>query len=261
MAINKESNVYTIVFATIMVIVVGGILAFLATSLKEAKLNNVQNEKKQNIIQATGFYEDKSKVNRNEAGDLFNEFVKRRLTIDFEGNVVFDSKGELAEGKEEIDMKNPLDAFSVEPRKQYRTDDKDKLFPIFVCEKDGKTVYVVSCSGKGLWDDVWGYVGIGQDGNTIMAAKFDHKGETAGLGSIINEPKFQNQFNEDQNKTLEGPNGNYAGINVVKPGSQDLNANTVDGLSGATFTGAGVRDMLNVYLEVYYNYFKNASAL
>ena len=61
---------------------------------------------------------------------------------------------------------------------------------------------------------------------------------------------------------MEGPNGNYVGINVVKPGSQDLNANTVDGLSGATFTGAGVRDMLNVYLEVYYNYFKkNAFAL
>jgi Na+-transporting NADH:ubiquinone oxidoreductase subunit NqrC len=32
--------------------------------------------------------------------------------------------------------------------------------------------------------------------------------------------------------------------------------NTVDGLSGATFTGNGVRDMLKVYLEVYYNYFQ-----
>ena len=35
MAINKESNGYTIIFATIMVVLVGGILAFLSLSLKD----------------------------------------------------------------------------------------------------------------------------------------------------------------------------------------------------------------------------------
>ncbi len=262
MALNKESNVYTIIFATIMVVVVGGILAYLSLALKPAQVENMQNEKKQNIIQATGFM-DKDKVIRDEAGDLFKEMVTRRITINFYGEPVFDSKGELKDSKgntvpgtEEIDPKNEKDAFNVEPRAQFRTPDKEKLFPIFVCEKDGKKVYVVSCSGKGLWDDVWGYIGL--DSNdpkniTIVAAKFDHKGETAGLGSVINEPKFQDQF---ENKKLAGPSGNFQGVDVIKPGSRPLDDNTVDGLSGATFTGNGVRDMLKVYLEVYYNYFK-----
>jgi Na+-transporting NADH:ubiquinone oxidoreductase subunit C len=250
MAINKESNVYTIIFATIMVVVVGGLLAFLSLALKPAQVANMQNEKKQNIIQATGFM-DKDKVIRDEAGDLFKEMVTQRITIDFEGNVVFDSK---VDG-EEIDPKNEKDAFNVEPRAQFRTPDKEKLFPIFVCEKDGKKVYVVSCSGKGLWDDVWGYVGLAEDGNSVVAAKFDHKGETAGLGSVINEAKFQDQFNLDQGKQLAGPNGGFKGIEVIKPGSRPLDQNSVDGLSGATFTGSGVKDMLMVYLEVYYNYF------
>lgn len=254
MAINKESNIYTIIFAIIMVVVVGGLLAFLSLALKPAQVANMQNEKKQNIIQATGFME-KDKVIRDEAGGLFEEIVTRRITIDYSGKVVFDSKGELADGTEEIDRNNDIDAFNVEPRNQYRTPDKEKLFPIFFCEKDGELVYVVSCSGKGLWDDVWGYIGLAEDGNAIVAAKFDHKGETAGLGSVINEPKFQDQFDEEEGKTLEGPKGNFKGIEVIKPGSRPLDKNSVDGLSGATFTGNGVRDMLMVYLEVYYNYF------
>lgn len=254
MALNKESNLYTIIFATIMVVVVGGILAFLSLALKPAQVENMQNEKKQNIIQATGFME-KDDVVRDEAGGLFDKYVTRRITIDFNGKVIFDSN---VDGKE-IDLKNEKDAFNIEPRQQFRTKDEDKLFPIFVCEDAGKTVYVVSCSGKGLWDDVWGYIGLDANDSkniSIVAAKFDHKGETAGLGSIINEPKFQDQFD---NKKLAGPNGGFKGVDVIKPGSRPLDANTVDGLSGATFTGNGVRDMLKVYLEVYYNYFQDNS--
>ena len=40
MAMDKESNAYTIIFATIMVVVVGGLLAFLAISLKERQEAN-----------------------------------------------------------------------------------------------------------------------------------------------------------------------------------------------------------------------------
>jgi Na+-transporting NADH:ubiquinone oxidoreductase subunit C len=57
MAINKESNVYTIIFAIIMVVIVGGLLAFVASTLKPIQQANVMNEKKQNILQATGFLE------------------------------------------------------------------------------------------------------------------------------------------------------------------------------------------------------------
>ncbi|MFT7156881.1 MAG: Na+-transporting NADH:ubiquinone oxidoreductase subunit C [Parvicella sp.] len=257
MAINKESNLYTIIFATIMVVLVGGLLAFLSISLKPAQQANMQNEKKQNIIQATGFV-PKSEVSRDGAKELFDKYVIQRLTINYKGVVVFNSLG--ADGKNvAIDTKNPLEAFNIEPRKQYRgVEDVDMLYPIFVCKNGDKIAYVVSCSGKGLWDDIWGYIGIADDGNHIIAAKFDHKGETAGLGSVINEAKFQDQFNKDQGRQLEGPDGNFKGISVVKPGSVDLGANSVDGLSGATFTGNGVGDMLNAYLKVYSKYFKIA---
>ena len=50
MAINKDSNAYTISFAIILVVLVGGLLAFVSTSLKPMQLSNVKNEKKQNIL-------------------------------------------------------------------------------------------------------------------------------------------------------------------------------------------------------------------
>ena len=249
MAINKESNAYTILFAVIMVVVVGGGLAALAMGLKDTQQANILNEKRQNIIQATGFFEAKADVTRDNAEEFFGEYVKERIILDYEGNVVHSIPG-----TEPIDLKNTEDAFNVDMRKEYKTipNKEDRNYPLFVCEKDGKTIYVISCSGKGLWDDVWGYVGYDAVENKIVATKFDHKGETAGLGSIINEDPFQDQF---VGKTLVNESGAYQAIKVVKPGSEELTDGKVDGLSGATFTGKGVEEMMERNFEVYVKYF------
>lgn len=248
MAINKESNLYTIIFAVIMVVIVGGGLAAVAIGLKPAQQANVLNEKKQNIIQATGFFDTKAEVTRDNAEQYFGDFVKERIILDYDGNVL-----STIPGTEAIDSKNMDDAFNVDMRKEYSTiaNKEDRHYPLFVCEKDGETVYVISCSGKGLWDDVWGYVGYDKETNAIVATKFDHKGETAGLGSLINEDPFQDQF---IGKTfIEGKN--YTPIKVVKPGSEELTSHKVNGLSGATFTGKGVDEMMARNFEVYYKYF------
>ncbi|MCB0409630.1 MAG: NADH:ubiquinone reductase (Na(+)-transporting) subunit C [Flavobacteriales bacterium] len=267
MALNRDSNVYTITFATIMVVIVGGLLAYISMSLKPIQKANISNEKMQNILQAIGI-EETDGVTRDEAGDLFNQYVKRRITINYKGEIVSDKTSEDA-----IDPQDKTDAFNIDLRKEYskfvkpimnkHKGDNDKIkealaastdihFPIFICENNGKKYYVVSASGKGLWDDIWGYIGLNEDASAITGSVFDHKGETPGLGSKINEDWFQDQF---VGKTIE-ENGEYAPIKVMKPGNE-LNNHQVDGISGATFTGVGVNEMLARNLEVYYNFFKN----
>ena len=59
---KTDGNVYTIIFATIMVIVVGGVLAALATGLKPMIKENERFEKQQNILYAMG-------VNENVEGE------------------------------------------------------------------------------------------------------------------------------------------------------------------------------------------------
>lgn len=269
MAINRDSNVYTIVFATIMVVIVGGLLAAVSMGLKPMQQTNVTNEKMQNILQAIGI-EETNGVTRKDAGKMFNDFVKRRITINYKGEIVSDKTSEDA-----IDPLDKLEAFNINIRKEYSryvkpimnknkgdaakieealSASEDIHFPIFVCESNGETYYVLSASGKGLWDDIWGYIGFKSDATTINGSVFDHKGETPGLGSKIAEAWFQDQF---IGKTI-AENGAFTPIRVLKPG-RELNQHQVDGISGATFTGVGVDEMLSRNLNVYYNFFKNSS--
>ncbi len=267
MALDKDSNIYTVAFATIMVVIVGGLLAFVSMSLKPMQQANVKNEKMQNILQSIGI-EATDGVSREEAGAKFNEFIKRRITINYKGEIVSDKTDADA-----IDPQDKLEAFNIDLRKEYsrfvkpimssnKGDDaaiktalsasNDIHFPIFVCENGGKTYYVFSASGKGLWDDVWGYLGVSSDGKTITGSVFDHKGETAGLGSKINETWFEKQF---VGKTIADGDA-FVPVTIEKPG-KDLDNHQVDGISGATFSCVGVNEMLARNLEVYYNFLKS----
>ena len=58
MAINTDKNSYTVIFAAVMVIVVGSLLAFFASALSEKISENERLEKQQNILYAMGINEN-----------------------------------------------------------------------------------------------------------------------------------------------------------------------------------------------------------
>lgn len=267
MSINKEGNVYTMIFAIVMVIIVGGLLAYIASSLKPIQQANVKNEKMQNILQAIGLEETKS-VTRDEAGAIFNDYITKRIVLDYDGNVISEKTNE-----DPIKEKDATDAFNVDVRKYYNTltgimkknadnpeaykaalKENNITYPLFVCEKDGKKYYITYFSGKGLWDDIWGYISFKEDGRTINGSVFDHKGETPGLGSKITEKPFNDDF---LNKVITNAETNeYRPIKVIKPGT-DRDEFEVKGLSGATFTAVGVEEMMKRSLSVYNKYFES----
>jgi Na+-transporting NADH:ubiquinone oxidoreductase subunit C len=272
MAMNKESNAYTVIFAIVMVVVIGGLLAFVAESMKPAIKANRENEKKQNILQAMGvsFEEigENEKLDRPKAQEIFYKYVTRRITLDYDGNILSDLSS-----NDSIDSKNKIDAFNIDLRKEYKLygkkvlkkfkGDKDALakglrkedrihYPFFVCEKGDSVFYIIPAVGTGLWDDVWGYVGVNSDCSTINGAVFDHAAETPGLGSKVTEPKFQLQF---RGKKLRDADNEVQELKVNKPGNE-LNEREVDGISGATFTGNGVAEMLARSFGVYQKFFK-----
>ena len=108
--------------------------------------------------------------------------------------------------------------------------------------------------GKGLWDDVWGYIALETDLITIKGASFGHKGETPGLGARITE--VQDRF---KGKKIVDASGKLISVSFAKgEGTTDYSSddNQVDGLSGATMTTKGVNSMLSNYFGYYDNYFK-----
>lgn len=112
---------------------------------------------------------------------------------------------------------------------------------------DSQTKYVLPLVGKGLWGTIWGYLALNADGKTVYGAYFSHESETAGLGALITEEKFQKEF---EGKTVTDNEGNLV-IDVVKFGQVKDNNTQCDGISGATLTTNGVRDMVREYLGKY----------
>lgn len=242
MGVNKEKNSYTVIFAVIMVVVVGSILAYLASSLKERIRENERFEKQQNILYAMGINENVedggvSFVPTDRVEEEFSKYITRQLVIEG-GEIKEDANAYL------IDIKKQLDT--------WKSGGTPKL-PVFVGEKDGKEFYIIPMYGKGLWDAIWGFIALDRN-MVVQGVFFDHKGETPGLGANINQRYFMDDFTGET--ILDGTR--YAGISVAKgnndPLNEDKEDNEVDALAGATITGDGVSAMITKTVNLYKDY-------
>ena len=125
--------------------------------------------------------------------------------------------------------------------------------PLFIGEKEGKKFYVIPMYGKGLWDDIWGYIALDSE-MVVQGVFFDHNGKTPGLGANINKRYFMDDFSGES--IMDGTR--YAGINVAKGNNDPLNNNKedneVDALAGATITGNGVAAMIKETVNLYKDY-------
>ena len=104
---------------------------------------------------------------------------------------------------------------------------------IFTCNVNGKTKYVFTVKGMGLWGPIK---------NTVYGVYFNHEGETAGLGAEIKDnQKWQEKF---QGKKLFKNGDTSAIVLSVKKKVEDP-ASQVDAVTGATLTSNGVAAMLS----------------
>lgn len=234
---NRDSNAYTFIFATLMVLVVASALAFTASSLKDLQASNVRKEKMQNILATIGVETD-----REQAETLYNQYITGELSLTSDGG--YDEK---------------VSAFEINLNNELKKPVNEQRFPLYEASVDGEKYYIVPLRGAGLWNAIWGYIALEEDKNTIKGAVFDHIGETAGLGAEITQEWFQNRFLGEK---VFDENGNLVGINVSKtnndPKDLDKDDHEVDAISGATITGDGVTNMILERLNHYLPYLKVA---
>ncbi len=246
MAMNKESNTYTIIFATIMVVVVGGLLAFLAISLKERQEANGEIKKKMEVLSALLSAEEMKKVSRENAEVEYAKYITGGVVLNAQGKVLVDGeKGKDAAFKANIQAEY----------KDKKIDAKDRNYPMFVAEKEGKKLYIIPIVGMGLWGPIWGNICVAEDKRSIAGASFGHKGETPGLGAEISLGFFIDRWVKGDEK-ISDEEGNYSAFEVVKDGS-GIKPTKIDGISGGTITSKGVEEMINRCLIPYTVYFKS----
>ena len=232
----RQSNKYIIIYAAVLTIVCGGLLAMASEGLKERQAFNVALEKKQNIL-ATVMDLQEGQDATSIYADRVSEFV-----VDFEGNV-----------------KDGVSTKDINLAVEYKKAPKDRLLPVYEFKNENdpeKIDYVIlPVYGFGLWNDIWGYVSLESDMSTIRGIKFDHKGETPGLGARIStDEEIQTRY---EGKTIyEGDK--LVSVTMMKGEGNDYSddPHKVDGMSGATLTAKGVNNMLRDYFLSYEKYLK-----
>lgn len=220
---NRDSNAYTIIYASVMVLLVAIVLAVTSQSLKSFQNENEANDKRQQILSSINV-----KATPAEAEGEYNKYITDAFLIN--------PQGEKVEG----------DAFAIDVLKAFR----QNVYPVFVANVNGSTKYIMALYGAGLWGPIWGYIAVDDDKNTIFGADFSHQGETPGLGAEIVNPSFSNQF---VGKKLFY-DGAFKSVAVVKPGKSVAGQDYVDGISGGTITSQGVDLMLYSSLAGYENF-------
>ncbi len=236
--INKtNTNGYTFTFAVIMVLVVGTILAYAATSLQPRQYENMRIDKMQQILATVGI-----QVETTEAEEVYDEVIVEEI--------VLDHQGQEREG---------VAAFDVDLARELKRTPEEQNFPLYIAEVEGERYYIIPLRGAGLWNAIFGYIALKDDVNTVQGVVFDHLGETPGLGAEITQEWFRERFADEK---IFNDTGELVGISVVKGNpSTSKDDNRVDAISGATITTDGVTDMLYERLNRYLPYFENQTEL
>ncbi|WKN43732.1 NADH:ubiquinone reductase (Na(+)-transporting) subunit C [Tunicatimonas pelagia] len=240
----QQSNVYVIIFSAVLTVILGGLLAFSAIGLKPMQDMQVALDTQKKILGAV--------VQLNEGDDVPTIYQERieSLVVNAQGEVVNEVDGA------------PVVAEDIEVGKQFKLPVEERLFPVFkyhAGESDQVDAYILPVYGNGLWDNIWGYVALENDLETVKGIVFDHAGETPGLGARITSVDVQERF---KGKKIYDDLGELVAIRMVKGETGDPSIygnNEVDGLSGATITAVGVNDMLSNYLSYYEPYLEKVS--
>lgn len=220
---NTNSNSYTLIYASVIVIIVAFLLAFVSSALRDTQQKNVELDTKKQILAALNVRDVK------DVEAAYNQYVEKDMLMQSDGSLVENTDGFATGYEKEVKEKNRLH--------------------VFVAKVDGETKYIFPVYGAGLWGSIWGYVALNGDKDTVYGVYFSHASETPGLGAEIAGVAFQNEF--PGKKTLE--NGEVA-LGVVKHGKVEKPDYQVDGISGGTITSVGVDAMLKNCLSNYKNF-------
>lgn len=244
---NKNSNAYIFIYASVMVVLVAVILTSANLALKPLQEKNKMNEKMINLLSSIGV-----EATPDNAVELYNQFLVKEVVIDKEGS-------ELSIYANQDMEIGDVRAFDINLKAALKDVEKggEGELPLFVMNNQGQTYYIIPVLGKGLWGPVYGNVALQSDGNTIFGVNFGHDGETPGLGAEIILPEFTDMFKQ---KKIFDENGVFQSVKVVKGGvanqSDVATEHGVDGISGSTLTCNGVSDMLRDCIKNYENYLK-----
>lgn len=237
MSSNKETFGKTVGFVLAVCVVCALLVSFSAVQLKPLQQANKLLDKQTKILEASGLLEKAGK----DIVKTYNEFVVAKM-------INLDS-GEFVEGDVITfdERRNSRDkALSVKPENDLAgINRRSNTAVVYLVKNEAGVIdtVVLPIVGSGLWDLMYGYVGLESDLNTVKSVIYsDHK-ETPGLGAEVLNPKWKALW---PGKKIYNDAGEVK-AKLVKGGAKAGDIHGVDALSGATLTSDGVTRTLQFW--------------
>ena len=280
---QQRGNLYTFAFALVICLLCSVGLAFAATVLKPEQDKNAKLDIIVNILASVGYVDQATAEQQKDAKLVIPadaDAVFKIFESKFSG-VVLDKndqeiKREVLEkeliekiGYPEEVFKNyylfqvlqlfnsKLSLLADKAKKSVK--DYDPGYKLMMQYKPTGTVdaYILLIDGKGLWDEMEGYVAISPN-MTIRGITFYKHKETPGLGGECEKPWFRNNY---VGKKLFNTKGEFVSVKVAKGKAGDKYKapeldHWVDGMSGATITGKKISEFMYDDIKKYVGYFK-----
>ena len=240
MSSNKETFGKTVTFVFIVCIVCALLVSFSAVQLKPLQVKNKLLDQQTKILEASKLL-SMTDGSAKSIQATFAKFVEAKM-IDLDS-------GNFIEGNPNLfdERRNARDnSKSDKPDNDIAGINRRSHDAVVYLVRNGagnvETV-VFPIVGSGLWDLMYGYVGLEGDLNTVRSLVYsDHK-ETPGLGAEVMNPKWKALW---PGKKIYDEAG-VVKAELVKGGAKADNIHGVDALSGATLTSNGVTRTLQFW--------------
>ncbi len=220
---DKNSRINVIKFALMISFICGLLITAAASGLKGFQQENIELDKKINLLKAANLIDPNKKPPREEIKTLYETHIQA-VTVDSQGKIL----GE--EGPDSLHLYF------------YKTDDVIQG-------------YILPVNSRGLWGKIQGYLAFKNDGQTVSGFSVFSHSETPGLGGEIESAWFQKNF---KGKKILNSQNKFVSVGIAKGKVANLpekdQENYVDGISGATLTGKylsqGIKSTLDRYEAV-----------
>lgn len=234
---SNESITKTFSVATCLCVVCAIIVSLSDVSLKGMQQQNKALDKQINILRAAGLVDPGAKVSAQEAEKLFAN--AQIAVVDLQSGTIVD---DVDPADVEKDKDNFVTLSKEDDVAQIKTAPKRVVAYLFKDQTGALQTAVLPIVGTGLWSTLHGFLALNGDLTTVAHIVFYDHGETPGLGGEISNPVWTAKW---EGKTAVNEQGEPV-IRVVKGAARS--DSEIDGISGATLTGAGVTRTVTFWL-------------
>lgn len=247
----SDSIEKTIFVAVLLCLCASMVVSSAAVFLRPIQETNKAIDKKVNVLQVAGKYEEGIDVK-----EAFSAFEPHILELE---TGKFTDKFDVATFDDNEAAKDP--ALSVELEEDPAGIGRKAKYRTIYLLRDTKGAIdkvILPIHGYGLWSTLYGFIALEENANDIYGLQFYQHAETPGLGGEIDNPNWKALWS---NKKLHDEDGNLQ-ITVAKTPPSAGQDYYIDALSGATLTSDGVDNMIKFWMgeQGYKNFLKNLKA-